>query len=305
MRPERVKIVIGFIVISLIWGTTWFAIKVGLDSIPPLYSISMRFILASIILCVLLKFRKESLPLNSGSILQYFNLAFLSFSIPFILVYWGEQFIASGMAAIIFSLYPFVVALGSHIILSKERLDRETLIGLLLSFIGIIVIFWKELNFADQNAMGMIAVLGSTILQGISLVLVKKTNHGTSPIALTLGGMILSVPVVLLTAFFFEDYTLIHYTTSGVISVCYLGTIGSVVTFVIYYWLLERIQTVYLSLVSFVTPVIAVVVGIIFLNESLSSQFIIGSIFVLLGIITANKNNLLVAVHMKKGKLPL
>jgi drug/metabolite transporter (DMT)-like permease len=300
MRTERVKIVIGFIIISIIWGTTWLAIKIGLDSIPPLYAISMRFTLASLVLYLLLKFRKESLPLNSRSIFQYLNLAFLSFSIPFILVYWGEQFIASGMAAVIFSLYPFVVAIGSYMLLSTERLTRETLAGLLLSFIGIIVIFWNELNFSGQNTAGMIAVLLSTILQGISLVLVKKTNHNTSPIALTLGGMILSVPVVLLMALFLEDYQMIRYTVAGIMSVCYLGTIGSVVTFVIYYWLLERIETVYLSLVSFVTPVIAVVVGFIFLDEELSTQFIIGSLFVLLGIIAANGKDLLYAVRTKK-----
>jgi drug/metabolite transporter (DMT)-like permease len=305
MRTERVKITVGFIIISLIWGTTWLAIKVGLDSIPPLYAISMRFTLASIVLYLLLKIRKESMPLNSGSIFQYLNLAFLSFSIPFILVYWGQQFIASGMAAVIFSLYPFIVALASFILLSTDRLTRGTILGLVVSFVGIIIIFWNELNFAGQNTAGMLAVLASTILQGISLVLVKVTNHKTSPIALTLGGMILSVPIVLLMALFFEDYQMVHYTFGGVISVCYLGTIGSVVTFVIYYWLLERVETVYLSLVSFITPVIAVIVGCIFLGELLTTQFLIGSLFVLLGIIAANGKDLLNAVRAKKDQFPL
>ena len=303
MRNERVKIVFGFVIISLIWGTTWLAIKVGLVSISPLFGITLRFIVAACVLSVLLMLRKESLPLDTMSIVQYLNLALLSFSIPFMLVYWGEQFIASGMAAVIFAMYPFVVALGSYLILTSERLTKVTIAGMALGFFGVVLIFWNDVNIAVQNTVGMGAILASTILQGISLVLVKKANHPVNPIALTLGGILLSIPIVLPLAFFLEDFKMIQFTFEGIASVCYLGTLGSVVTFVIYYWLLERVETVYLSLVSFVTPVIAVAVGVIYLHESLSSGFVAGAFFVLIGIVVANGKDLLGALRVKKENI--
>ncbi|MBI5476941.1 MAG: DMT family transporter [Ignavibacteriales bacterium] len=292
MKSEKSLIVGGFILISIIWGSTWFAIKIGLASITPLYGIAIRFAIAAAILAIIMKFKGDKLPFDKVSISQYLNLAILSFSFPFALVYWGEQYIPSGLASVLFGAYPFVVAIGSHYFLPTEKLSYYKIAGIILGFLGIIIIFWGDLKYGSDSALGMGAIIISTILQGASLVIVKRKNHHISPMALSLGGMIFGLAIMIPLALIFENFAKLTFDLSGIGSILYLSTFGTVVTFVTYYWLMHRVEIVYLSLVSFVTPILAVILGSIFLDEILSVQIFIGSIFVLSGILTANGDDI-------------
>ena len=269
MKSEKFRVIFGFVLISIIWGSTWLAIKVGLDSVPPFYAVAIRFTVAAIILFILMRVRGEKLIFDRSTIKLYLTLAVLSFSFPFALVYWGEQYIPSGLASILFAAYPFVVALGSHWFLPNEPLNPYKISGIALGFIGVLIIFWADIQIGQSGTMGMIAVLCSTLMQGTSLVLVKRQNHHMSPIALSFGGMIFGILIMYGLAFCCEDFSAIHFDGKGIGSILYLGTFGTVVTFVIYYWLLKRVEAVYLSLVSLVTPVLAVFLGTFWLGEKL------------------------------------
>ena len=274
-------------------------IKIGLESITPFYGIAIRFTLASIILFIIMRARGEIIHLDRTSLLMYFNLGVLSFSFPFALVYWGEQYIASGLASVLFAAYPFVVAIGSHFFLSTEKLNVYKTTGITLGFIGVLIIFWSDVNTGTNNILGMVAILASTIMQGSSLVIVKKVNHSISPTSLSLGGMVVSVGIMFPLAFLFEDLSALRFDTAGIGSILYLGTFGTVITFVVYYWLLKRVEVVYLSLVSFVTPVLAVILGALWLNETLSSRIFVGGGLVLVGILIANGKDLVVTLQQQ------
>ena len=302
MKTEKGLIILGFILISLIWGSTWLAIKIGLESITPFYGIAIRFTIASIILFLIMQLRGELLAKDRKSILLYINLSVLSFSFPFALVYWGEQYIASGLASVLFAAYPFVVALSSHLFLSNEKLTVGKIIGIIIGFIGVVIIFWADLNISSSNTLGMVAILLSTVMQGLSLVIVKRVNHPISPTSLTLGGMIFGIIIIYPIAFIFEDFSSLNFDAAGVGSILYLGTFGSVVTFVVYYWLLKRVEVVYLSLVSFVTPILAVILGAIWLKESLLPNIVLGASFVLFGIIIANSKEIFKTIIQRFGK---
>lgn len=292
MRATKSAIGIGFVIISLIWGSTWLAIKIGLDSVPPFYGVAIRFTIASIVLWVLLRVRKERIAWSKDALTLYVSLAFLSFSFPYALVYWGEQYIPSGLASVLFAGFPFVVALASHLWLPSERLTPFKLAGICLGFIGVLVIFWSDLTLGGVSAAGMGAVLLSTLLQGISLVLVKRMHRDISPTVMTFGGMAIGTVILYLMAFALDDASKIQFDTKGIVSILYLGTFGSVVTFVIYYWLLRHVEAVYLSLVSFITPVLAVVLGALLLDESFSWRVVLGSAFILVGILASNGREL-------------
>ncbi len=300
MKSEKGLIVIGFILISIIWGSTWLVIKIGLQSMTPLYGIAIRFTIASAILYLIMRLRGEKVALDRKSIALYVNLAILSFSFPFALVYWGEQYIASGLASVLFAAYPFVVAIGSHFFLSNEKLNMGKSAGILLGFTGVVIIFWSDLKVSADNTLGMLAVLTSTVMQGSSLVMVKKANHHISPTSLSLGGMILGIILLYPLAFIFEDFSSLRFDAAGLGSILYLGTFGTVVTFVVYYWLLKRIEVVYLSLVSFVTPILAVILGAVWLKETLSQNIFLGAALVLMGIIIANGKDLLTVFSRRR-----
>ena len=149
----------------------------------------------------------------------------------------------------------------------------------------------------------MLAVLLSTILQGSSLVIVKRKGKHMSPTILSLGGMLIGIIVLYILAFSFEDVSQVHLDGAGVGSILYLGTFGTVVTFLVYYWLMKRVDAVYLSLVSLVTPILAVVLGTVFLGEVLEPRVFTGAGLVLLGILTANGRDLLRSLHRQTSKL--
>ena len=242
MRSEKVLVSAGFTAISILWGSTWLVIKIGLESVPPFFGVAIRFTLALTILIFIMLARGERLPRDRQSITLFLTLGFLSFSLPFAMVYWGEQYIPSGLASILFAVYPFVVAVGSHFFLSGERLTLYKIIGIMLGFIGILVIFWEDIHIGSASTLGMAAILLSTVFQGISLVTVKKIGKHVSPVALNVGGMLIGIVIMYAIAFAFEDFSSIRFDAKGIGSILYLGTFGTVATFVIYYWLLKRVE---------------------------------------------------------------
>ena len=283
----------GFIAITLVWGSTWLAIKIGLESITPVFGVALRFTLASAVLYAILRARGGRIPFNRETMPVFLLLGFSSFSLPFVLVYWGEQYTGSGLASILFGTYPFVVAVFSHLTLPGERLNSFKIAGTLLGFAGIVVIFWSDLSAGTAAFPGMAAIVLSTVLQGFSLVTVKRIARHIPPVEMTLGGMIVSVAVLWVMAFAFEDPGAQRFDAAGIGSILYLGTFGSVLTFVMYYWLLKRVEALFLSLTSFLTPILAVVLGAIFLDETLHGRVYAGGAMVLLGIAVANGRDLL------------
>src|SRR5881394_1471916 len=123
MTSEKGKLAAGFVLVSIIWGSTWLVIKVGSGSVPPFFAAAMRFTIASLIIFVIMRVRGEKLPTDNPAMKLYLTLAVLSYSFPFALVYWGELYIPSGLASILFAVYPFVVAIGSHFVLAGERMN--------------------------------------------------------------------------------------------------------------------------------------------------------------------------------------
>jgi drug/metabolite transporter (DMT)-like permease len=150
---------------------------------------------------------------------------------------------------------------------------------------------------------GMIAILVSSVLQGTALVIIKRRGTHISPAALSFGGLIGAVIILFVLAFLFEDISDVHLDEKGIGSILYLGTLGTVATFLTYYWLLKRIEAVYLSLVALVTPVLAVILGALLLNEQLTSRVYSGAVLILTGILITNGKDVLLAVHNRKKQI--
>lgn len=292
MKSERFLLIAGFACISILWGSTWSAIKIGLENVPPFFAVAIRFTLALAILAMIMLLRRERLPLNKHSVVLFCTLGVLTFSVPFALLYWAEQYIASGLASILFAVYPFVVAVVSHFLLPKERMTGYKAAGIVLGFAGILIIFWEDIHVGSASSLGMGAVIVCTLLQGSSLVITKKFGKDISPVALNAGGMVVGIIIMYCVAFAAEDFSAIHFDIRGIGSILYLGTFGTVVTFVVYYWLLKRVEAVYLSLSSFVIPVLAVIIGAAVLGEKLETHVFSGAALVLTGILVANGRDL-------------
>ena len=293
MNTERVRVWIGFVIVSWVWGSTWLAIKIGLHSVPPMIGAGIRFLIASMILYIIVKMRKIEIPVSPDLRRLYLWLILFSYAIPFGLVYWCQQFIPTGLSSILFGAYPLWVALLSHFLLSNERLDFHKIAGILLGFIGVFIIFSRDVHWTDSNGfIGMAGILSTTLMQAFALVMIKKYGQPVSPFALNLVGMSVAGVLLFGAGLMFESFSAIKWDAAAVGSILYLAIVGSVIAFVTYHWLLKRVEAVYLSLVSFINPIIAVILGAIVLDETLAASVFLGAALVLVGILAANGRQL-------------
>ncbi len=304
MFSEKVKITIGFILICLIWGSTWLAIRLGLESLTPIISAGIRFTLASAFVYVMMKIKKIDLQTDQLSIKLYLVLAFFSFVIPFGLVYWAEQFIPSGLASIIFAVMPFGVLIFSRIAIPETRITLYQIIGVLLGFAGIITIFSEDLRIdISNNFLGMVAVLISSTMQAGIAVTIKKYGKHLNPLSMNFIPLLMAGIVMMVFAFIFENSSNWIFDLNAIGSITYLAFFGTMVTFTTYYWLLKRMNIVILSLSTFITPIVAVLLGWIVLHEQFTLQALAGSAMVLIGILFANFRGLLNYYQLNKKKL--
>ncbi len=290
---ENVKITLGYLLICLLWGSTWLAIRIGLDYMTPIFSSAARFIVASFIIYCIMKFKGVKLQTDRNSIYMYIILSLFSFAVPFGLVYWAEQFVSSGLASIIFASLPFFVIVFTYFSFKQESIVPAQVAGVVLGFLGIVVIFSENLHLSlSTNMLGLLALLISAMIQAGIAVIVKKWGKHLNPLSMNFLPLISAGIIMLVVSFATEDLSRIHLTSKAVLSVLYLASFGTVASFTTYYWLMKRINIVILSLSSFITPIIAVILGWMILDEKLSLQTLIGSILVLVGILFANFSGL-------------
>lgn len=294
MKSLTTKIILVYILLCLIWGSTWMAIRASLESLTPFISGGSRFLLAALFILILMKLKGVSLQKDRESIRLYLLMGFLSFVIPFGLVYWAEQFVPSGLASVLFGVYPFFVAIFSYFRLPDEFIGKLKIIGMSLGFIGIVVIFSDSFSTNFSNLfLGMIAVALSGVIQAWIAVTLKKSGKHLNPLSMNFIPMLIAGFAGLTAGIFFEDISTIKIDEVAVISVLYLAFFGSVVTFTSFYWLMKKINVIMLSLIAFITPIVALVLGWIFYNESLTTSHLLGSILVLIGLLTANLGSFL------------
>lgn len=301
MHGENTKVVSTYILICLIWGTTWLGIKASLESLTPFMSAGTRFFLASFVIFMIMKFNGIKLQTDRLSVKLYFLMGFFSFVIPFGLVYWAQQFVPSGLSAVLFAVYPFFVAIFSYFRIPEEKIGLIKVAGIILGFSGIVVIFSDSFgqNISDY-ILGMLAIVLSGIMQANIAVTLKKSGGHLHSLSMNLIPMLLAGFFMVLISITIEDYSANTFDLNAVVSVSYLALFGSVVTFTSFYWLLKRVNIVILSLIAFITPIVALFAGWIIYNEQLTSHHLTGSALVLIGLLWANMEAYLKYRKLKK-----
>lgn len=294
MSRLAVKIFLAYSALCVIWGSTWIAIRFGLESLTPMFSAGVRFSLASIIVFALMRIKNIPLQTDKGSVRLYLLMGFFSFVIPFGLVYWAQQFIPSGMAAVLFAVYPFWVVIFSYIRMPAEFIGFYKIFGTILGFSGIVIIFSDSFAGDITNYLiGMFAVVLSGTMQAWIAISIKKFGNHLHPLSMNFIPMVVAGISMLLIAFFMEDLSNLKFNENAYLSILYLAFFGSVVTFTSFYWLIKHVNLVILSLIAFITPIVALILGYFIFGEVLSTRHFIGAALVLTGVFWANLDKLL------------
>ncbi|HTQ07812.1 MAG TPA: EamA family transporter [Polyangiaceae bacterium] len=271
--------------ISAVWGSTWLVIRVGLDDLPPLFGAGVRFMVAGLVMAVFARVFGEreggSRP-PAGVVVAH---GLCQFAGNFALVYWCETVIPSGLVSVLWATFPLMMALTGHFVTRAERLHGRQWLGLVLAFGGVASLFGTDIARGGERAvtMGLLLLLAPLSVT-FSTTLIKHRASDASSLLLNRDAMLLGGVVLLALAAVFERGSPVHVTPGALFSVLYLALFGSVITFGAYMWLLRTVPAYRLSLVSYVTPVIALLLGRALRSEPFVLTTLAGTVFVLAGV---------------------
>lgn len=277
---------IVWLVLCCIWGSTWLFIKVGLNDLPPLSFAGIRFVIAAAILWVIVGVRRLRLPKGKSEWMLLAGTGVLGFTVNYGLIFWGEQYISSGLAAVLQSTIPVFGLLLAHIHLPSERMSVAKVLGALLGVVGVAVIFSNQLSVAGPRAFaGSVAIVISAAGAAYSNVLVKGHAGKFPPSTIAATQMLFGlIPMLLLGIFLEGNPVHFRWTGAAVFSLFYLAVVGSVIAFILYYWLVQHMDVTKTMLIALVTPVIAVLIGMFVLDEQMSWRTFVGGAMIISGI---------------------
>lgn len=275
-----------WLILCVIWGSTWLFIKLGLENLPPITFAGIRFVIACVILFLLIRARGISLPTNRRDWGLLALTGVLSFSLNYGLVFWGEQYISSGLAAVLQATLPAFGLVIAHVHLPSERMTWSKIFGVVLGFAGVAVVFSNQLAIAGGKALaGCVALVLSAFFAAYSNVLVKAHGRKMEPAILAAGQMFFGLIPLLLIGIPLEGNPFrFHWTPTALVALLYLAVVGSVIAFLLYYWLIQHMNVTNTMLIAMVTPVVAVVLGMVVLGEDLSWRTVAGGIMIMVGV---------------------
>jgi drug/metabolite transporter (DMT)-like permease len=275
-----------WIILSLIWGTTWIFIKVGLEDLPPMTFAAARFVLAALLLAPVAIFGRVPFPRGRAEWKLVALTGVLQFSVNYSLVFWSEQYISSGLAAVLQATITVFGLLLAWIFLPQERITRLKIFAVLLGIGGVSVIFIDQLRVENIMAFaGSVAIVVGAFAAAQASILVKARGGGLHPATLLLTQMLAGLPLIIIYIFAVEgDPTRLNWTWRAMLCVLYLTVFGTIAAFWLYYWLLRRIESTKAMMISLVTPLIAVVIGAVVLGETMPPQTLAGGLLILASI---------------------
>ncbi|HSS18705.1 MAG TPA: EamA family transporter [Pyrinomonadaceae bacterium] len=275
-----------WLVLCLIWGSTWLFIKLGLENLPPFTFAGIRFVIAAAILFAIIKAKKFSLPRDRADWILLAVTGVLSFSMNYAAVFWGEQYISSGLAALLQAMIPAFGLLFAHLALAEERLTSAKIFGVLMGVFGVGVVFSNQLSIAGPRALaGSAAIVVGAASAAAANVLVKKRGAKLQPAILAGGQMIFGLVPLFIVGVSLEGSPFkLHWTPMAVVALFYLAIVGSVVAFLLYYWLVQHMDVTKTMLIALVTPVVAVMLGMVVLHEQLNWRTFAGGAMIISGI---------------------
>lgn len=277
-------------VLCLIWGSTWLVIQEGLDDLPPLTSAGVRFALAFAVMFFVAPRLARREGGGAPPARLWILVGTLNFAVSYAIVYVTETVLPSGLVAVLWAVFPLMAAVPGHFVLG-ERLGFRQLTGLLLGFVGTCFLFGTDVaDFAagEGELLGPIGaallLLVSPLVSVVGQTCVKLWGTRHSSALLNRNAMGLGALLLLLAAFVFERDATSRWTPAAVAGIAYLAVVGTCLTFTLYYWLLRYAEVTRLSVITYVTPIVALALGWAVRGEELTPGTASSAALVLLGV---------------------
>lgn len=270
----------------VLWSTVWVFIKLGVADVPPVTFAAYRLFVALLVLVPITAARRVALPTDTRDWVLIGGTGVLLLGVNYALLYWGMQYVSSGLAAVLQALTPVFAMIFAHVLLTHERMTPIKIAALTLGILGVGVIFADQLRFAGWlSLLGSSAILAGAMFVALAYVLMKKHGRELHPSIITAGQMSAALLPLSALAFILEGNPLaIRWTTKGAVALLYLAVVGSIIGTWLNYWLLKRMDATKLLVMGLAEPPIAMMLGAAILDESLSARMIAGTICILVSV---------------------
>jgi len=275
-----------FITVCIVWGTTYLGIRVALETVPVLLVAGLRWSFAGIVMSSLMLATGRGLPRPR----LWAPLALLGFLMNVVgngFVVYAQQYVASGLTAVLIATTPFWSALAERLLPNGERFTPRSLSGLGLGFAGIIVLVWPEMTHGGagggQFVIGVIAIQLACIGWVIGTSFAKRHELGDSPFRSTALQMVFSGIMLLGAATAHGDWAQVTFTPRTIAAMLYLSIAGSLVAYSAYIYAIQHLPLQLVSLYAYINPMIAVALGTLLLDEPLSARIIVAAVLVFAG----------------------
>ncbi len=274
----------AYIGIILIWSTTPLAIKWSAEGAGFLFGVSSRMLLGALICISLMTILGRKLPRHSRALHAYMAGGLGVFG-AMLCVYWAAQYISSGLISVLFGLTPIVTGLIAAVFLEEKAFTPSRILGIVFGLIGLIVIFAQRINLGEHLFQGVVGVLLAVALHSASGVWVKSIGVKLSALEVTTGSLLFSAPLYVLIWLIFDGQLPSVVSSRAIGAILYLGVFGSVLGFMMYFYVLKHMEASRTALVTLITPVLALFLGHQFNHEVLDAEVWLGSGCILFGML--------------------
>jgi drug/metabolite transporter (DMT)-like permease len=283
------KTLLAFGIIYFVWGSTFLAIRIGVHEVPPLLFAAMRFLIAGLVLFGWRIARREPSP-TRRQWMSVLLLALLIFLIDYGLLFWAEQRVPSGVAAVMLATIPVFIALSEILFLRTQRLTVRLAFALLVGIGGVGVLMSHSLNLGGSpiDRPGAVALIIASISWSIATALARRLPLPPSKVMSSGAQMLAGGIMLTLAAAAFGEFHNFHPSTVSSrawLSLLYLIIAGSIIGFTAYVWLIHHESPTKVGTYAYVNPVVAVVLGYFFGGEALGLRTILGTLFVLISVL--------------------
>jgi drug/metabolite transporter (DMT)-like permease len=274
---------IVWFILCLIWGSTWIFIKIGLADLPPISFASSRFILSAAIVFAIIRLKGIPLPRTSVEWRLFAITGFLQFALNYGSVFWSEQYISSGLAAVLQATITIFGLILAWVFLPDERLTYRKIVAVVVGILGVAVIFMDQLRVENWMAfLGCAGIVGGSYCAAQASILAKARAASIHPASLLFGQMICALPFIIAYSLFVEGNPAgFRWSATAIVCVLYLSLIGTIAAFWLYYWLLKRVESTKAMMISLVTPLLAVLIGAATVGEKLPPQTLFGGLMII------------------------
>ncbi|MEO7393952.1 MAG: EamA family transporter, partial [Chitinophagaceae bacterium] len=289
-KGTRSKAIFALALVCILWGTTWIASKEGVRHMPALQLAAIRQLIAGSLYVGFFLYKGTSFPRGKEWI-PVMVLSFLNFIMSNGLSTWGVKYISAGLGSIMGAIFPlWLVVIGLFI--SKEKIPQKAIIGLLLGFGGVCIIFYEHLQdfFIPDFRFGILLSLIATWTWAIATLYTKKQAAHFNPyFSLGLQMLISGVSLYTLTGLTGNTIPLTQIPWQSWASISYLIVFGSLIAFVCYLYALQRLPTEQASIYAYINPMVAVLCGWLIFHEKVTIFILLGGLVTLLGVYLVNK----------------